>query len=96
MPLWPFLLALIGLTVVALLFLALRPEATRGPGGKVFAFLLIFLHEWVAALIPLPLFLRVGIAAALIGIALFNSAQKMFPARRRFEWARPREIEPQA
>jgi len=48
MPLWPFLLALIGLTVVSLLFLAARPSATRGPGGKAFAFLLIFLAPALA------------------------------------------------
>lgn len=48
MPLWPFLLGLIGLTVVALLYLALRPDATRGPGGKVFAFLLVFLAPVLA------------------------------------------------
>jgi cytochrome c-type protein NapC len=43
MPLLPSLLGLVGLTVVALLFLAIRPEVTRGRGGKAFAFLLIFL-----------------------------------------------------
>ena len=42
MPLLPVLVGLIGLTVVALVYLAARPEVTRAPGGKAFAFLLIF------------------------------------------------------
>jgi cytochrome c-type protein NapC len=43
MPLLPILLGLIGLTVVSLIVLIVKPEVTRGPGGKVFAFLLIFI-----------------------------------------------------
>jgi nitrate/TMAO reductase-like tetraheme cytochrome c subunit len=48
MPLLPVLLGLIGLTVVALIYLAARPEVTREPGGKAFAFLLIFLAPSLA------------------------------------------------
>ena len=48
MPLLPLLYALIGLAVVSLLFLAWKPDATRGPGGKAFAFLLIFLAPALA------------------------------------------------
>jgi len=43
MPLLPVLVGLIAITAVSLIFLAARPEVTRVPGGKAFAFLLIFL-----------------------------------------------------
>lgn len=43
MPSWPFLLVLIALTVAELVNLAVTPGMTRGPGGRVFAFLVLFL-----------------------------------------------------
>lgn len=41
MPVLPLLFGLIGVTALALTFIAVRPDTTRGSGGKVFAFLLI-------------------------------------------------------
>jgi cytochrome c-type protein NapC len=47
-PLWPFLFGFVGLTVASLIYLAMRPEATRGVAGKAYAFLLIFLGPSLA------------------------------------------------
>jgi len=48
LPLLPVLIGLIAITVVSLIFLAARPEMTRVPGGKAFAFLLIFVAPVLA------------------------------------------------
>ncbi len=48
MRLLPLLLGLIGLTAFSLAYLAWRPESTRGPAGKAFAFALLFLAPALA------------------------------------------------
>jgi cytochrome c-type protein NapC len=48
MPLWPFLLGLVAFTIVPLVYLVVRPDATRGLAGKAFAFVLIFLTPALA------------------------------------------------
>ena len=48
MPLLPVLVGLIALTVASLVYLAARPGVTRSDGGKVFAFLLVFIGPALA------------------------------------------------
>ena len=48
MPLLPVLLGLIGLTVVSLIYLIAKPDVTRTQGGKVLAFLLVFIAPSLA------------------------------------------------
>src|SRR5262245_17010267 len=48
MPLLPILLGLIAITLFLLIALAIRPEVTRVPGGKVIAFLVVFVAPALA------------------------------------------------
>ena len=48
LPLLPVLVGLIGVIIIALIYLSARPEVTRVPGGKVLAFLLVFLAPGLA------------------------------------------------
>lgn len=48
MPVLPLVIGLIALTIVPLLVLAMRPEMTRAPGGKILAFVLVFLAPALA------------------------------------------------
>ena len=62
----------------------------------VTALLVIFAHRVVLAILPLPAFVNLGITAGGLGILFYSGATRLLPARRRFAWATPRELEPPA
>jgi cytochrome c-type protein NapC len=48
MTLWPFLLGLIGLTILSLIYVAIRPSAIRAPGGTLLGIFIVFLGPALA------------------------------------------------